>query len=185
MMTIDRVMTPVIMMMVVFSGIASAAEKLNARGQKEMAAIYATIQQNFHASNQKDVNGVMDTLTPDAPNREAFVEELKQFFEDVDCYLRVIDVQFIEADRSGKVVRAVVVQETMVGGEEGDDVDYTEFRSRSAMLPPWPVCKYEVEMHKVRGKWQIHEILTAPEEVSKDGESCEDGACPFTTADAR
>lgn len=164
---------------VLSSSLTVAAEKLNARGRKELEGIRAVMQENFQAANEEHVDRVMATQTLDCPQRETFREELKQFFEDTDCYTRLLDLRFVEADQSGTVVTVTVVQETLVAEE--DENAGSDFRTHSAMLPPWPICAYEVEFHKVRGKWLIHEIVSEPREVTKETLACKDGECPLGT----
>lgn len=165
--------------------------ELNARGRKEMQAIAAVVQENFHASNMKNVEGVIGTMTPNFPNQEQFTDELKQFFKEVDCYMRVVSVDFVEAGDRGQVVVVSVVQETMAG-KDGEDLPYSEFRARSAMLPPWELCEFKLILHKVRGKWRIHEMGSMPQEVTRDdlqarseGRDCKDGSCRLTNARVR
>jgi hypothetical protein len=182
-----RFMTPVIL--VLLSAVSFGGE-LNARGKKEMQAIEAVVQQNFHASNIKSVEGVIGTMTPNFPNREQFTDELKQFFDEVDCYMRVVRVDFVEADARGQVVVVNVVQETLAG-KDGEELPYSEFRERSAMLPPWELCEFKLIMHKIRGKWLIHEMGSMPQEVTRDAlqagaedSACADGSCRLTNARA-
>lgn len=164
---------------------------LNARGQKEMQAIAAVVTENFNASNIKSVEGVIGTMTANFPNREQFTDELKQFFAEVDCYMRVVRVDFVEADARGQVVVVNVVQETLAG-KDGENLPYSEFRERSAMLPPWELCEFKLIMHKVRGKWRIHEMGSRPQEVTREdlqarseGRGCTDGSCRLTNARVR
>lgn len=177
----------------VFAGVSSAAEKLNSRAQKELQAIEMVVQQNFTASNHEDVQGVIDTMTPDFPNREQFTEELKQFFDEVDCYMRVRSVEFVSAEMTdrGPVAVVRVVQETLAG-KDGDELPYSEFRTRSAMLPPWELCEFDLEVHKLRGKWLIHEMASQPSEVTTEilqerasAADCKDGNCRLTNARVR
>lgn len=144
--------------------VAPAAE--NPRVKKEMEAIRAVIEANFQASNSKDVEGVMRTMTPYTPNRAAFVVELQKFFNDVDCYIRLLDVKLVSAEMqsTGPVATVRVTQHTM--GPKDDDTDYSEFRSKSAMLPPYEVCEFDLVMHKVRGKWLAHTMGGDVQEVS-------------------
>jgi hypothetical protein len=190
-----KFMTPaVLVLMLCLSGISSAAEKLNARGKKEMQAIEAVIQQNFAASNAEDVEGVMDTMTPYTPDKERFVNELKQFFDEVDCYTRLVSTEFVSAEMTseyGPVVTVKVVQETLAGKDE-EDLPYSEFRSRSAMLPPWELCEFELVLHKVRGKWKAHLMGGNVREVTREelqerasAPACKDGSCRLTNVSVR
>ena len=183
-----KIMTTAVLMLL--SAVSFGGE-LNARGRKEMQAIEAVVQQNFHASNMKSVEGVIDTMTPNFPNREQFTEELKQFFDEVDCYMRVVRVDFVEADARGQMAVVNVVQETFAG-KDGEDLPYSEFRERSAMLPPWELCEFRLIMHKVRGKWLIHEMGSMPQEVEREElqardetAACKDGSCRLTNVRAR
>lgn len=183
-----KFMTSVIL--VLLSAVSFGGE-LNARGRKEMQAIAAVVQENFHASNMESVEGVISTMTPNFPNQEQFTNELKQFFDEVDCYMRVVRVDFVEADDRGQVVVVNVVQETMAG-KDGEELPYSEFRERSAMLPPWELCEFKLIMHKVRGKWRIHEMGSMPREVTREDlqardetANCKDGSCRLTNARVR
>jgi ketosteroid isomerase-like protein len=185
-----KVVTSVILTVLMMAGIASAAG-LNARGKKEMQLIETVVQQNLAASNAEDVDAVMDTMTPYTPNRETFVKELKQFFDEVDVYARLISVDFVSAEMTeyGQTVTVKVVQETLAGGEDDKDLPYSEFRSRSAMLPPWELCEFELVLHKVRGKWKAHLMGGNVREVTREelqaGPACQDGSCRLTNAGAR
>ena len=130
----------------------------NPRQKKEMQAIRAVIEENFRTSNNEDFSGVMATMTPYIPNREPFELELTQFFEDTDVYIRLVDLQFVSAEMAdhGPVAIVLVTQETLTKGDE--ELPYSEFRTRSAMLPPWEVCEFDLVMHKIRGKWLVHKI---------------------------
>lgn len=167
--------------------------ELNARGRKELQAIELVIQQNFEASNREDVKGVMATMTPVIPQQERFVEELRQFFKDVDCYTRLVSVEPVSSEMTDQGLCAVVrvVQETMVGGEENEQ-PYSEFRERSTMLPPWPLCEYDVVLYKVRNKWLIYKCDGQPREVTREdlqarleGRDCKNGSCRLTNARVR
>lgn len=183
-----KFMIPVVLALL--SAVSFGGE-LNARGRKEMQLIEAVVQENFHASNMESVEGVIGTMTPNFPNQEQFTDELKQFFDEVDCYMRVVRVDFVEADARGQVVVVNVVQETMAG-KDGEELPYSEFRERSAMLPPWELCEFKLIMHKVRGKWRIHEMGSMPQEVTREdlqarseGRDCKDGSCRLTNARVR
>jgi hypothetical protein len=155
----------------------SSGAELNARGRKELQAVERVIQQNFEASNREDVRGVMATMTPVIPQQERFVEELRQFFKDVDCYTRLVSVELVSSEMTDDGLRAIVrvVQETMVGGEE-KDLPYSEFRERSVMLPPWPLCEYDMVLYKVRNKWLIYECDGQPREVTREELAARTGA---------
>jgi hypothetical protein len=130
----------------------------NARHKKEMQAIRTVIEENFRASNNEDVDGVMDTMTPYTPNKENLRAELKEFFEETDVYTRLVDLTFVSTEMTsyGPAAPVRVVQQTLPKVEEDKAIPYSDFRSRSAMLPPWEVCEFEIVMHKVRGKWKAH-----------------------------
>lgn len=151
--------------------------ELNARGRKELQAIEQVVQQNFEASNREDVKGVMATMTPVIPQQERFVEELRQFFKDVDCYTRLVSVEPVSAEMTEDGLRAVVrvVQETMTG-KDGEDLPYSEFRERSTMLPPRPLCEYEMVLYKVRNKWLIYKCDGQPQEVTREELAARTGA---------
>jgi hypothetical protein len=128
------------------------------RHKNEMRAIRAVIEENFRASNNEDIDGVMDTMTPYTPNKENFRAELKEFFEETDVYTRLVDLTFVSAEMTsyGPAATVRVVQQTLSKLEEDRAIPYSDFRSRSAMLPPWEVCEFEIVLHKVRGKWRAH-----------------------------
>lgn len=164
-------------LILVFACSLSLGGELNARARKELHAIERVIQQNFEASNREDLRGVMATMTSVIPQQERFVEELQQFFNDVDCYTRLVSVEPVSAEMTDRGLRAVVrvVQETMVGGEE-NELPYSEFRERSTMLPPWPLCEYDMVLYKVRNKWLIYECDGQPREVTREELAVRTGA---------
>lgn len=160
-----------------FACSGSFGAELNAQGRKELKAIELVIQQNFEASNREDLRGVMATMTPVIPQQERFVEELQKFFKDVDCYTRLVSVEPVSAGMTEQGLRAVVrvVQETTVGSEDSN-VPYSEFRERSVMLPPWPLCEYEMVLYKVRNKWLIYKCDGQPKEVTREEPAARTGA---------
>ena len=160
-----------------FACSVSFGTEMNARARKELQAIEKVIQRNFEASNREDERGVMETMTPVIPQQERFVEELRQFFKDVDCYTRLVSVEPVSAEMTDQGLRAVVrvVQETTVGGE-GKEQPYSEFRERSTMLPPWPLCEYEIVLYKFRNKWLIYECNGQPREVTREELAARTGA---------
>ena len=137
-------------------GVASAAE--SPRHQKEMQAIHTVIEENFRTSNNEDLAGCMATMTPYTLSREEFISQLKGFFEDTDVYTRLVDLQFVSAEMADHGPSAVVrvTQQTITKGDE--ELPYSEFRTRSAMLPPWEVCEFDLVVHKIKGKWLVHKI---------------------------
>lgn len=178
-----------------FCAVAPAAE--NTRVKREMEAITAVIEANFHASNAEDVAGVMKTMTPYTPNKELFVEELKRFFAEVDVYTRLLSVDLVSAEMTeyGPTVTVKVVQHTIQPQDTAEEVPYSEFRTRSAMLPPWEVCEFELVLHKVRGKWLAHlmggnvrevalpedkETVDALQAATGQQQQCADGSCNLT-----
>ena len=130
----------------------------NPRHKKEMRAIREVVEENFRTSNNEDLTGCMATMTPYMPNREEFVAQLKEFFEDTGVYIRLVDLQFVSAEMAdhGPVAIVRVTQQTITRGD--DDLPYSEFRTRSAMLPPWEVCEFDLVVHKIRGRWLVHKI---------------------------
>lgn len=157
--------------------VSSFGAELNARGQKAVQAIAAVMQENFAATNAKNVDGVVKTHTSYSPNMPAFREELKKFFDETDCYTRLVDVRFVRASADGRAVIVTVVQETIVSEEDQDEG--SDFRAHSAMLPSSPVCAYEIEFHNVRGKWLIFKNLSEPREVTKEMLESENGLQPL------
>lgn len=172
-----RLMSSVALGLLWLSGQA-LGEELNARGRKEMQKIREVVEENFAASNREDVKGVVNTHTPYSPNMAAFREELKKFFDETDCYTRLVTIRLVRAGDNGQSVIVTVVQETIVS--EKDAEEGSDFRTNSAMLPPWPVCAYEMEFHKVRGKWLIFKNISEPREVTKKMLESEDGLRPLT-----
>lgn len=121
-----------------------------------MRAIREVVEENFRTSNNEDLTGCMATMTPYMPNREEFVSQLKEFFEQTNVYIRLVDLQFVSAEIAdhGPAAAVRVTQQTITRGDE--DLPYSELRTRSAMLPPWEVCEFDLVVHKIKGKWLIH-----------------------------
>lgn len=142
----------------VYAASTSVLAAENPRHKKEMQAIRAVVEENFRTSNNEDLAGCMATMTPYMPNREEFVSQLTEFFEDTDVYIRLVDLQFVSAEMADHGPAAVVrvTQQTITKGDE--ELPYSEFRTRSAMLPPWEVCEFDLVVHKIKGKWLVHKI---------------------------
>jgi hypothetical protein len=167
-----------VVIVLLLAGSAAAAErKVPRRVQKELDAIQMCIEQNLRASNEKSVKGVVKTMTPNFPNQQQFVAELEKFFNEVDCYTRLVRYDIVNVDSGGQRVIVRIVQETLAGNE-GAELPYSDFRAHSAMLPPWQLCEFELEMHKIRGKWLIHEMNSAPVEyIPGEKPACANGLC--------
>ena len=191
----NRFVTSVFLLVALFTAsVSSAAEKLNSRGMKEMQAITSVIEKNLHASNNESVEELMATMTPYTPNKEQFVSELQKFFDNTDVYMRLISVEFVSAEMTkyGPVVMVKVIQETMAGKDGEKEIPYSAFRQRSAMLPPWELCEFELVMHKVRGKWLAHLMGGNVREVTRrelknraSAPACKDGSCRLTNVSVR
>ena len=142
----------------VYAASTSVLAAENPRHKKEMQAIRAVVEENFRTSNNEDLVGCMAAMTPYTPNREEFVSQLKESFEDTDVYIRLVDLQFVSAEMADHGPAAVVrvTQQTITKGDE--ELPYSEFRTHSAMLPLWEVCEFDLVVHKNTGNWFFYKI---------------------------
>jgi hypothetical protein len=127
-----------------------------------MTEIRAVVEENFAAVNSEDVKRLMATHTSYCPDREEFMKEAKQAFEDFDVYVRLVDLRWggdgnaSSVYRSGHRCSVIVTQQTMPANAE--DGDYTSYRGNSALLPASELVYYTLHCHMEKGKWKIHMI---------------------------
>lgn len=121
------------------------------------AAIRAVMEENFRAHTAEDLKALMATMTSNCPDRENFMRECKQMFEDTDVYIRLVDCRWITSWRDSKGLWAAVEikQWTM---PKDEDLDYTEYRHRSGLLPKWELCEYQLFARVENGRWKAHVI---------------------------
>ena len=73
--------------------------------------------------------------TPHTPNREPFKAERKQFCEDTDVYIRLMDLQFVSPEIADHGPVAVIRIAPQAITNSDKQLPYSEFRTRRAMLP--------------------------------------------------
>ena len=121
------------------------------------AAIRETMEENFRAQTAEDLKALMGTLTSNCPGREDFMKECKQMFKDTDVYIRLVDCKWITSWRDSRGLWAAVdIKQWTVPQDE--DVDYTENRHRSGLLPKWELCEYQLYCRVEKGRWKAHAI---------------------------
>jgi hypothetical protein len=121
------------------------------------AAIRGVMEENFRAHTAEDLKALMATMTSNCPDRENFMRECKQMFDDTDVYIRLVDCKWITSWRDSKGLWAAVEikQWTM---PKDEDLDYTEYRHRSGLLPKWELCEYQLFARVENGRWKAHVI---------------------------
>ncbi len=101
------------------------------------------MEENFRAHTAEDLKALMATMTSNCPDRENFMKECKKMFEDTDVYIRLVDVHWITSWRDSKGLWAAVdIKQWTV--PKDDDVEYSEYRHRSGLLPKWELCEYQL-----------------------------------------
>jgi hypothetical protein len=121
------------------------------------AAIREVMEQNFRAHTAEDLKALMDTMTSNCPDRENFMKECQKMFDDTDVYIRLVDCKWITSWRDTKGLWAAVdIKQWTVPKDE--DVDYTEYRQRSGLLPKWELCEYQLYARVENGRWKAHAI---------------------------
>jgi hypothetical protein len=107
------------------------------------AAIRGVMEENFRAHTAEDLKALMATMTSNCPDRENFMRECKQMFDDTDVYIRLVDCKWITSWRDSKGLWAAVEikQWTM---PKDENVEYSEYRHRSGLLPKWELCEYQL-----------------------------------------
>ena len=125
--------------------------------EEATAAIRGVMEENFRAHTAEDLKALMATMTSNCPDRENFMRECKQMFDDTDVYIRLVDCKWITSWRDSKGLWAAVEirQWTMAKDE---DVDYSEYRHRSGLLPKWELCEYQLFARVENGQWKAHVI---------------------------
>jgi hypothetical protein len=121
------------------------------------AAIREVMEENFRAHTAEDLKALMATMTSNCPDRENFMRECKKMFEDTDVYIRLVDVHWITSWRDSKGLWAAVdIKQWTVPKDE--NVEYSEYRHRSGLLPKWELCEYQLFARVEKGKWKAHVI---------------------------
>jgi hypothetical protein len=121
------------------------------------AAIHELMEQNFQACSAENLKGVMETMTSNCPDRERFMQECQQMFDDTDVYIRLVDCKWITSWQDSKGLWAAVnIKQWTV--PKDDNVDYTEYRHRSGLLPKWELCEYQLFARVENGQWKAHVI---------------------------
>ena len=121
------------------------------------AAIREVMEENFRAHTAEDLKALMATMTSNCPDRENFMKECKKMFEDTDVYIRLVDVYWITSWRDSKGLWAAVdIKQWTVPKDE--NVEYSEYRHRSGLLPKWELCEYQLHCRVEKGKWKAHVI---------------------------
>lgn len=121
------------------------------------AAIRELMEQNFQACTAEDLKALMKTMTSDCPDRENFMRECKQMFDDTDVYIRLVDCKWLSSWRDSRGLWAVVdIKQWTVPKDE--NVDYTEYRHRSGLLPEYELCEYQLHCRVENGQWKAHRI---------------------------
>lgn len=127
-----------------------------------MTEIRAVVEENFAAVNAEDIDRLMATHTSDCPDREKFIRETKQAFEDFDVYVRLVDLRWGGGSNASTVYKdghrcsVIVTQHTRPANEDAGD--YTAYRGNSALLPESELVFYTLHCHMEDGKWKIHMI---------------------------
>lgn len=121
------------------------------------AAIREVMEQNFQACSAEDLKAVMATMTSNCPDRENFMKECQQMFDDTDVYIRLVDCKWITSWRDSKGLWAAVdIKQWTV--PKDDKVQYSEYRHRSGLLPKWELCEYQLYARVEKGQWKAHVI---------------------------
>ena len=121
------------------------------------AAIREVMEENFRAHTAEDLKALMATMTSNCPDRENFMRECKKMFEDTDVYIRLVDVYWITSWRDSKGLWAAVdIKQWTVPKDE--NVEYSEYRHRSGLLPKWELCEYQLHCRVENGQWKAHVI---------------------------
>ncbi len=121
------------------------------------AAIREVMERNFQASSAEDLKAVMATMTSNCPDRENFMKECQKMFDDTDVYIRLVDGKWITSWRDSKGLWAAVdIKQWTV--PKDDEVEYSEYRHRSGLLPKWELCEYQLYARVEKGEWKAHAI---------------------------
>ena len=121
------------------------------------AAIREVMERNFQASSAEDLKAVMATMTSNCPDRENFMKECQKMFDDTDVYIRLVDCKWITSWRDSKGLWAAVdIKQWTV--PKDDEVEYSEYRHRSGLLPKWELCEYQLYARVEKGQWKAHVI---------------------------
>jgi hypothetical protein len=151
-----------------------------------LAAITETIEANFRACTEENIEALMAVHTSNCPDRELFREECLKMFADTDVYIRLVKVELIDSWTTGPNGPRVIVNVWQWTVPMDSTVEYTEYRNKSALLPKYELCEYQMRLHVENNEWKCHslngQIFEAhwPEEQEKEASAqsdCPDGKC--------
>jgi hypothetical protein len=115
------------------------------------------MERNFQASSAEDLKALMATMTSTCPDRENFMRECKQMFEETDVYIRLVDCRWLTSWQDSRGLWAAVeIKQWTV--PKDDKVEYSEYRHRSGLLPEYELCEYQLFARVEKGQWKAHVI---------------------------
>ena len=130
-----------------------------------MAAIRDLVERNFQACNEEDLKKLLALHTTNCPDRDEFAKECQKMFDETDVYIRLIDLKFVDAWMAGTHGPRVIVQVTQWTVPKDQDIDYSDYRKQSALLPPYELCEYQLRCQTENNEWKCHAIVSRVDEA--------------------
>lgn len=160
---------------------AAAAEDSTTR------KIRVLMQENFAASNQEDLDGVLATMSEEMPQRDVFIEQCRREWEASDLYYRLDDVKIVKQNQWRAPYLVATVRQTITGNEgKVEDPDISNIMNLNTGAP---TTECELLFKREKGKWKIVAGLTEPRPVDRKNVkeagasgACADGSCRWPRA---
>ena len=148
------------------------------------AQIREALDANFAAYNAEDLPALAESLSPRMPDRQRFLAEARQFFEQRDGYISIMEFEILQVRPPWAAAR--VVQKTIVMPVEGEELvpqSRRSFRDNTKLHPEEEEVEYIQTFRKERGKWRLWLIISQPRapvpKTQKQAPACADGNCSF------
>jgi hypothetical protein len=147
-----------------------------------LAAVTETIEANFRACTEENIDALMAVHTKNCPDRELFREECLKMFADTDVYVRLVKVEMLDSWTTGPNGPRVIVNVWQWTVPRTGNVEYTEYRNKSALLPKYELCEYQMQLRVENNEWKCHalngQIFEAQWPESKENGQAEQADCP-------
>lgn len=121
-------------------------------------AITEAVEANFRACTEENLKALMAAHTSNCPDREQFMKEAQKMFDETDVYVRLVKLEILDTWTTGPNGPRAIVNVWQWTVPKDEEIEYSEYRSRSAMLPKYELCEYQLRLHVENNQWKCHSI---------------------------
>jgi len=121
------------------------------------------LEDNFTASNNEDVEALLNTCSVDMPRRKEFERDCVELWKEKDIYYRLLEFEVLEIKEDYAIARIVQMTHTK---DRSSSTDRQRFvRDRTGLLSLKECVEYKIAFKKDNGIWKCYLTLTEPLEV--------------------